>query len=138
MNIRPFQASDTESVVALWHACGLTRPWNDPHKDIARKLLVQPALFLVGELDGAIIASAMGGYDGHRGSLYYMAVTPAQQGKGYGAMLLAHLEELLLDMGCPKVNLMVREGNPVSGFYGSLGYAKEATACHGKRLIPDT
>lgn len=137
MQIRAFAAADAEAVVALWQACGLVRPWNDPHKDIARKGKVQPELFLVGELDGAVIATAMGGYDGHRGSLYYMAVSPAHQGKRYGATLLAQLETILLAMGCPKINLMVRAGNPVADFYNGLGYSLETSACYGKRLIPD-
>jgi ribosomal protein S18 acetylase RimI-like enzyme len=137
MQIRAFQTADTEAVVALWQACGLVRPWNDPHKDIARKAKVQPELFLVGELDGAVIATAMGGYDGHRGFVYYMAVSPAHQGKRHGATLLAQLENLLLAMGCPKINLMVRAGNPVADFYNALGYSLETSACYGKRLIPD-
>lgn len=106
MQIRAFDTADTDAVVALWHACGLVRPWNDPHKDIARKTRVQPELFLVGELNGAIVATAMGGYDGHRGFVYYMAVSPAHQGKRYGATLLGKLESMLLAMGCPKINLM--------------------------------
>ena len=36
--IRPFAHEDEDAVVALWNAAGLTRPWNDPRKDIARKL----------------------------------------------------------------------------------------------------
>ena len=79
----------------------------------------------------------MGGYDGHRGFVYYMAVSPAHQGKRYGATLLGKLESMLLAMGCPKINLMVRAGNPVAEFYNSLGYALETSACYGKRLIPD-
>ena len=137
MQIRAFQTADTEIVVALWQACGLIRPWNDPYKDIARKAKVQPELFLVGELDGSIIATAMGGYDGHRGSVYYMAVSPVHQGKRHGATLLSALENLPLAMECPKVHLMVRAGNPVADFYNNLGYSLESAACYGKRLIPD-
>jgi ribosomal protein S18 acetylase RimI-like enzyme len=137
MQIRAFDTADTDAVVALWHACGLVRPWNDPYKDIARKTKVQPELFLVGELDGTIIATAMGGYDGHRGFVYYMAVSPTHQGKRHGATLLGQLESMLLAMGCPKINLMVRAGNPVAEFYNNLGYTLETSACYGKRLIPD-
>jgi hypothetical protein len=67
MDIRPFREADELAVIALWRACGLTRPWNDPRKDIARKLAVQRELFLVGEVGGNVIGSVMGGYDGHRG-----------------------------------------------------------------------
>lgn len=80
MYIRPFQPADTEAVVSLWQACGLTRPWNDPYRDIQRKLAEQPELFLVGDVDGVLMASAMLGTDGHRGWLYYLAVAPATSG----------------------------------------------------------
>ena len=76
MQIRPFQPADEAAVIALWEACKLTRPWNDPRKDIARKLAVQPELFLVGTVDGEIVATVMAGYEGHRGWVNYLAVAP--------------------------------------------------------------
>ena len=67
MRIRPFQPEDTDAVVALWADAGLTRPWNDPRKDIARKLTVQPELFVVAEDEtGRILGAVMAGYDEHR------------------------------------------------------------------------
>ena len=138
---RPFAPADTEAVVALWRDCGLLRPWNDPHKDIARKLAVQPELFLVVEdrgADGRLAASAMAGYDGHRGSLYYLAVAPRCQGQGLGRALVAHAEALLIERGCPKLNLMVRSSNlAVLEFYRRLGYAADEAVPLSRRLIPD-
>ncbi len=63
MDIRPFQPADEAAVIALWQQCGLVRPWNDPHKDIQRKLAVRPDLFLVGELEGRVAACVMAGYE---------------------------------------------------------------------------
>ena len=138
MLIRSFREEDTEAIVALWQACGLTRPWNDPYRDISRKLTAQPELFLVGEVSGAPMASAMVGFDGHRGWVYYLAVDPAHQGKGCGRMLMAHAEQLLIERGCPKINLLVRAGNDVViDFYNKLGYAPDAVVSLGKRLISD-
>ncbi|MGO4281925.1 Ribosomal protein S18 acetylase RimI [Cupriavidus sp. OV038] len=138
MQIRPYRPADESTVVALWQACGLTRPWNDPHRDIARKLTEQPELFLVGEVDAHVVATAMIGFDGHRGWVYYLAVAPACQGRGYGRMLMARAEALLIERGCPKINLQVREGNDaVMAFYAKLGYGRDAAVSLGKRLIPD-
>ena len=138
MQIRPFAVPDTDSVVALWQACGLTRPWNDPRKDIERKLSVQPELFLVGEREDELVATAMAGYDGHRGWVYYVAVAPAQQGTGAGRELMAEVERRLLALGCPKVNIQIRSDNgPASAFYERLGYAPDGATGMGKRLIPD-
>jgi len=84
MKVRAFAESDRQAVIDLWKVCGLTRPWNEPDKDISRKLAIQPELFFVGEFDEKVIASAMAGYDGHRGSVFYLAVLPKYQGSGIG------------------------------------------------------
>jgi len=139
MHIRPFQLPDQAAVIALWTTCGLVRPWNDPVKDIARKLTVQAELFLVGELDNQIIAAGMFGFDGTRGWVHYLAVAPSHQGESLGRALMVEGERLLEQLGCPKVNLQVRSGNEhVIGFYESLGYVSDGTVTLGKRIIPDS
>ena len=138
MEIRPFHAADEPAVIALWERCKLTRSWNDPHKDIGRKLGVQRELFLVGAESGVIVAAVMAGYDGHRGSVNYLAVDPQHRRRGHGAALMRRIEEILTQRGCPKVNLAVRTTNPeVIAFYRKLGYAPDDVVPLGKRLIPD-
>ena len=136
--IRSFEDSDKLAVIALWGACDLVVPWNDPAKDISRKQLNGTDLFLVGEVRGEIIASAMGGYDGHRGWVNYLAVVPAEQGKGYARAMMKALEARLIEQGCPKLNLQIRETNiDVIAFYRALGYQQDACVSFGKRLIAD-
>jgi ribosomal protein S18 acetylase RimI-like enzyme len=136
--LRPFRIDDTEAVVQLWDDAGLTRPWNDPRLDIERKMAVQPELFLVAEDGDAAIGSVMAGYDGHRGWLYYLAVADSHRGRGVARALVTEAERLLREMGCPKVQLMVREGNErVLGFYDALGYERFSVSNTGKRLIAD-
>ena len=138
MNIRPFTPDDAAAVVALWQECGLIRPWNDPRKDIARKLKVQPELFFVGTIDGAVMASVMAGYEGHRGWVNYLAVTPRHRGRGHARALMKHVEDELLKRGCPKVSLLVRNSNhDALEFYRRLGYAQDESVSLGKRLIED-
>ncbi len=138
IEIRAFALPDTEAVVALWQECGLTRPWNNPYQDISRKLTVQPELFLVAVDGGAVVGSVMAGYDGHRGWLYYLATTPMRRGQGIGRRLVERAEDLLRELGCPKVQLMVRpENGGVHDFYASLGYDSFETWNTGKRLIAD-
>ena len=136
--IRTFAPADEAAVIALWQAAGLTRPWNDPHADIARKQTVQPELFLVGELGDEIVATAMAGYDGHRGSVYYLAVAPAHHRSGHARAVMAEVERRLTALGCPKLNLMVRHDNSAAtGFYERIGYDEQAVVTLGKRLIVD-
>jgi ribosomal protein S18 acetylase RimI-like enzyme len=138
MKIRAFQVSDEAAVVALWQECGLTRPWNDPHADIARKLTEQPELFLVGTVAGELVATAMAGFDGHRGWVNYLAVSPRQRRKSYGRALMREAERLLIERGCPKLNLQVRSSNAeVIEFYGKLGYVRDDVVSLGRRLIHD-
>lgn len=139
MRIRSFRRTDTDAVVALWEAAGLTRPWNDPRKDIERKLAVQPELFIVAEDEhGRIVGCVMAGYDGHRGWMNYLATRPDARGEGIGRALVEHTERSLSDLGCPKVNLQVRTSNAgVVEFYRHLGYEVDDTVALGKRLIAD-
>ena len=136
--IRPFARADEERVVELWRACGLTRPWNDAHQDIARKLTEQPELFLVGTLEGRVVATAMAGFDGHRGWVNYLAVDPALQRQHIGRAMMEDVERRLCARGCPKLNLQVRAENAgVVDFYRRLGYVEERVVSMGKRLIRD-
>jgi ribosomal protein S18 acetylase RimI-like enzyme len=138
MQIRPFRPPDESSVIALWEACGLLRAWNDPKKDIQRKLTIQPELFLVGTLDGKIVGAVMAGYDGHRGWVNYLAVDPSLRKAGLGRALMERVERDLTAMGCPKLNLQVRTSNAdVLAFYARIGYGRDETVSLGKRLIPD-
>ena len=138
VRVRPFLDTDEDAVVALWQAAGLTRPWNDPHRDIARKKRVQRELFLVAEDADDVVGTAMAGYDGHRGWVYYLAVAPDRQGHGLGRLLMMEAEVQLLALGCPKVNVQIRSGNEaVATFYGRLGYTLDEATGLGKRLIPD-
>ena len=112
MKIRPYSTDDQQAVIALWDACGLLRPWNDPCRDIERKLTVQPELFLVGvDSAGQLIATAMAGFDGHRGWVNYLAVAPHKRRLSLGRQLMQEAERLLVDLGCPKLNLQVRTCN---------------------------
>lgn len=155
MRIRPFEPADRAAVVDLWRRTGLTRPWNDPDRDIDRKLADSPWGLLVGELPGTagegqslpgagparhrVVAAMLVGYDGHRGSVNYLAVDPDVQGRGLGHAMMDHAEALLLARGCPKVNLQVRSENArVVAFYQRRGYVVEGSLIDlGLRLIRD-
>lgn len=138
LHIRPYESGDEARVAALWRACGLIRPWNDPHADIARKLAVQPELFLIGIEAKTPIATAMAGYDGHRGWINYLAVDPARRRRGHALAMLRAAEAGLLALGCPKVNLQIRSSNTEAiGFYRRIGYLQDDVASYGKRLSSD-
>ncbi len=126
-------------VIDLWNRSGLTVPWNDPKKDIERKLKDSPDFFYLALLDDQVIGSSMAGYDGHRGWFYYLGVTPEFRKKGVAGMLIRHGEKLLADQGCPKINLMVRKTNTgVIEFYKSAGYGDDPVLVLSKRLKTDT
>ncbi len=138
LEIRQFKSEDKRAVFQLWHDCNLIVPWNDPEKDIQRKLNVGAEYFLVGEYEDSLVASVMGGYDGHRGYVNYLAVVPMCRHKGFAHSMMAEIETQLKAAGCPKINLMVRNTNvDVIEFYQSLGYQMDQSVILGKRLIPD-
>lgn len=138
MEIRVFRQDDFEEVITLWERCDLLRPWNDPEMDIERKLNHDSDLFLVAEVGGEVVGSVMGGYDGHRGSAYYLGVHPDFRGRGIANALISRLEKKLIARGCPKIQLMVREDNDtVIEMYEKLGYEIQGITSLGKRLIED-
>ena len=138
MEVRPFRESDQDAVVALWRECGLVRPWNDPVQDIRRKLGMQRDLFLVGSMDGRLVATIMVGYEGHRGWVNYLAVAADCRRRGFGRVLMDEAESRLRSLGCPKINLQIRRSNAgVVAFYRSIGYAEDDVVSMGKRLIED-
>jgi len=138
MIIRPYAQTDENQVIALWRACALVAPQNDPRKDIARKLQVNPAWFLVGEEEGTIVGSVMVGYEGHRVWINYLAVEPSRRRLGQGRALMDAAEGILRSVGCPKINLQVRTANgPVIAFYEHLGFRADDCVSLGKRLEVD-
>lgn len=138
MEIRQYVKKDGEQVIALWKQCGLVVPWNDPQKDINRKMNKDPDLFLVCVTEETIIGTVMGGYEGHRGWINYLAVSPGHQRQGVGRKLMAAVESKIQALGCPKINLQVRESNAAAlAFYEALGYGNDRVIGLGKRLVHD-
>lgn len=135
MDIRAFEERDRSAVIALWQACDLTRPWNDPDSDISFCISRPESTILVGERDSKVIASVMTGHDGHRGWLYYLAVEPSLQKGGHGRAMVAAAEKWLQQRGVPKVMLMVRpENTRVRAFYEALGYEEEPRVIFSRRF----
>ncbi|KYP97770.1 acetyltransferase [Sodalis-like endosymbiont of Proechinophthirus fluctus] len=138
MEIRVFRHDDFEEIITLWERCDLLRSWNDTEMDIERKLNHDPDLFLVAEVAGEVVGSVMGGYDGHRGSAYYLGVHPDYRGRGIANALISRLEKKLIARGCPKINLIVcGENNAVINMSEKLGYEIQDSVLLGKRLIED-
>lgn len=137
-HIRPFADADESAVVALWQRAGLTRPWNDPAKDVARKRRMQRELFLVAVENDVIVGTVMAGYDGHRGWVNYLAVAESHRRQGIGRALMAAAEAGVSALGCPKLSAQVRADNPEAlAFYERLGFGRDDVVSMGKRLERD-
>ena len=138
LEIRTYRESDQDAVVGLWRECGLVVPQNDPKKDICRKLGIQRDLFLVGAMGSKLVATVMAGFDGHRGWINYLPVATGSQNRGLGRRMMDAAEARLREMGCPKINLQVRNSNAdVIEFYRAIGYSVDDIVSMGKRLEED-
>ncbi|HEY5700782.1 MAG TPA: GNAT family acetyltransferase [Gammaproteobacteria bacterium] len=138
IEFRPFEDADETAVAALWREVFADdSPWNEPHLVLEKKRAVQAELLLVAVADGFVVGTVMGGYDGHRGWVYTLAVKPSFRRRGIGGALMAQVESALSDLGCLKLNLQVRAGNDaVVSFYERLGYSVEQRTSMGKLLPP--
>ena len=133
--IAPIDDADVAGVIALWRACGLTRPWNDPAADIALARKGSNATVLIGRNNGSIVATVLVGHDGHRGWVYYLAVDPDRRHKGYGRVMMSAAEDWLRERGIEKLQLLVRPDNrSVKNFYQSLGYSEQERIIYAKWL----
>jgi ribosomal protein S18 acetylase RimI-like enzyme len=127
--------ADRDAVVALWRACGLTRPWNNPVVDFDSAIGNAASDILLLRDGDTLIASVMVGFDAHRGWVYYLAVDPAQRRKGLGKRMMDAAEAWLRERGAPKIQLMVRGDNAdVIAFYEALGLEHQPVATLGRRL----
>ncbi len=138
LEFRPVGDGEVNSLIDLWKSCDLTKPWNDPEKDIAFARL-GPASEVLVAVDGeTVIASVMTGHDGHRGIVYYVACHPNYRGKGLGSAAMRAAEHWLKDKGVWKLNLLVRADNEgVRTFYEKLGYEVEPRLCMARKLISE-
>lgn len=135
LTIAPIAEADVAAVVALWQACELTRPWNDPASDIAFARKGPNSAVLVGRDGNAIVASVMVGHDGHRGWVYYVAIDPEHRGKGCGREIMNAAEDWLRQRGIEKLMLLVRSDNTkVQAFYEQLGYDEQERVIYAKWL----
>lgn len=133
--IAPADAADAEAVIALWRACGLTRPWNDPARDFQSAIEGATSSILLLRDESGLAASVMVGFDGHRGWVYYLAVAPDRRRHGLGGRMMAAAEAWLRDRGAPKMQLMVREDNEAAlGFYQALGLERQGIVTLGRFL----
>jgi ribosomal protein S18 acetylase RimI-like enzyme len=136
--IRTYREDDRNDVIELWLECNLIFPQNNPERDIERKLKVNPEWFLVGELEGQVIASCMAGYEGHRGWINYLAVLPKYRRRGFATRMMQEAEKKLRDAGCPKISLQIRISNTdVIDFYRAIGFKEDKVVSMGKRLEDD-
>ena len=137
ITITPFvNAAHRSQVVALWQSVfGYEAAHNNPGLAIDKKLAVDDQLFFVAMANNAVVGTVMAGYDGHRGWIYSVAVSPSHRRQGIGSRLVSHAELVLTSKGAVKINLQVMEGNEsVTGFYSSLGYSVEKRVSMGKRV----
>jgi ribosomal protein S18 acetylase RimI-like enzyme len=135
MDVRPLPPDLHETAVLLWHEAGLTRPWNDPVADLERAL-AGPSSTVLAALDGeALVGTVMLGHDGHRGWVYYLAVSSDRRRQGVATALVRAAERWLVDRDVPKVQLMVRSGNDTAlALYAALGYDVVDVTVVGRRL----
>ncbi len=136
MNIRLYNDQDHDGVVQLWQEDEPNpSPWNDPREALRKKEDFQPGLLFVAEEGGVVVGTTMAGYDGHRGWIYSVVVSPVYRRQGIASGLLNFAEQELEKLGCTKLNLQVREGNDNAvALYKSLGYSIEPRVSMGKRL----
>jgi ribosomal protein S18 acetylase RimI-like enzyme len=130
--------TDYDAVLSLWQNAGdgIGVGPSDQPAEIEKKVRHDPDLFLVAEKGGAIIGTVIGGFDGRRGMVYHLAVSPRHRGQGIGNLLMDEIERRLREKGCRKAYLLVKKGNSAAKFYEKRGWSDMPFVhLYGKNLI---
>ena len=112
--IREFHyPQDYEQAARLWQSVdkGIHFSRSDVPAEIEKKVARDPDLFLVAELDGEMIGTVVGGFDGRRGMVYHLAVAASHRRRGIAEALMCELEKRLIAKGCIRSYLLVHAQN---------------------------
>ena len=121
IKIRSYCEEDRAGLFALWSEVFPDMPAHvDPEFDLKTKLNENRDQMLVAVDGDEVVGSAMMGFDGHRGWVYYLAVKQDRRGQGVGAAIVAHLEQCARDFGAATMVINARENALL--FYEKLGY----------------
>lgn len=125
-----------KQVISLWEEVfKYTTVQSRPEFVIDKKLEFGDELFFVAADNLLVVGTVMAGYDGHRGWIYSLAVTPDYRKQGIAASLLSFAEEKLSELGCAKINLQIMGDNDsVEDFYKAHGYQTEDRISMGKKI----
>lgn len=136
--IRDFSyPEDWNGVLELWGNAGpgIHVGRSDSPEEIQKKLLRDPDLFLVAELDGRLVGTVLGGFDGRRGMVYHLAVADDQRRKRLGEALMQAVEARLQAKGCLRYYLLVTQDNASAmEFYEQRGHERLPLHIYAKDL----
>lgn len=118
------QAADTDAMLNLWrYIPGIGVRPSDTDQSLRAFMNRNPSTCLVLRIDGRLMGTVLGGFDGHRGYIYHLAVHPDYQGRGYGKALLDRVCRELNALGAPKIHLFAFNDNQTAAnFYLGQGW----------------
>jgi GNAT superfamily N-acetyltransferase len=138
--VREYRPGDGDALRQLWRSSGF-RLLGDDDEGLAAFVARNPGLFLVAiagegaEVGERIVASAMGGWDGHRGWIYHVATAETHRRTGIASALVARIEDRLMDLGAPRVNVLVQDDSDGGHeFWLAAGYELVPSRQFGKTL----
>jgi ribosomal protein S18 acetylase RimI-like enzyme len=128
--IRPVRDDDLSAVLRLWQEADVTPPGvTDSIEGLARLIQEPGAVLLLATIDDRIVGSVIGGWDGWRGNIYRLAVTPEYRRRGIARRLVEQVSIALFDKGAHRVSALVEHEHPwAMGFWESLrdlGYERD-------------
>ena len=137
-SLREFRyPQDYPAVIELWRTAGsgIHIRRSDEPEEIVKKLKRDPDLFLLAEIEGQVVGSVLGGFDGRRGMMYHLAVAPQHRQRGIASALVDELERRLRAKGCIRYYLLVTPDNESAiSFYEGRGWERMELFTYGKDL----
>jgi ribosomal protein S18 acetylase RimI-like enzyme len=120
--LRPPREDELSAVLRLWKDANVTpASVTDSIEGLTRLIREPAALLLVAIIDARIVGSVIGGWDGWRGNIYRLAVTPEYRRRGIARRLVEEISSALFAKGAERLSALVEHDHPWAiGFWESL------------------
>ena len=126
MEFRTATSDDADRILRFWHESGASIGPTD-RVDELRRVVANPAAVLVlAIVEGEIIGTLLGTFDGWRGNMYRLVVHPNRRRKGVARQMVRHVERIFTEWGVRRITVLIEIDRPWAiEFWTAVGYPRD-------------
>lgn len=126
MKIAAATQDQVDEILQLWREADAESTVTDDAAAVRLAIDDDPRNVYVAMEGGVIVGSVIAGWDGWRGTIYRLAVTPSRRRRGIATSLVAEAERSLIARGARRMSLViVSEESAAEAFWMATGYVSQ-------------